>query len=816
MASVHGSTTHLPTGPLATAAPITADEVQEYERIVKISDAVFAGSHPRLTVPQQIVRKPTARSVQNGASSYQAVRNEASNAMTEDKPLNSEAITNILPSEVSVVENVRVPAIPMAPKTTSEIDPIFLTKSDDLVKAELQLQRQRVERVLRDETEQGKRGSKWKLAPSDMKPEFSVSKVFDQALQIARPVPLGDTSDATGPSDSFDEKSLYSSRAPDSTPPLEEQQNRSPVASAQPTGSVPGGRYADELQRLEALNRTGSDQEMQDAYPQAVADQRAHYSQRQPLAGPVENARWLPESQQSDTLEEPEYSPPAPIAPPIDHRAFEGGLAGDAPRMRYANQSRNAPEPSSPARNVKVVHNHITSPAAPRPSQVSPLATAKAASVQHLRDDVHHGSDRICSDPDTGQNSPTGPAPPIKSRKRRRLLGLEELPPAPPRVKQEPVSPPPFADDPVVPRNRSNREQPIYIDISPQYTPVLERQTLPATQPVFDTGPYREVPADYGPPRTLSRMSTSRSVRDDGDLRRVASMQYARQAVPPREYLSVAPHDGRAASYTITGRSQGRPAYYEEVPYSYGPRYLAVDNMSQSSLGDPYYEEPPRVMAAPRRRIVDEHGTEYEEVIPVQRLQSMAPPPRPVSRMPNAETFNGQVPVRTASVRDQSVAQDPYVGRRYMSEMPPPPQYYRRVPAEYPHPITAERRSYAAPMEGHEPYSRSGSVQVAEYVPRHPTYVDDHTIPTERAMRTTSVRPQPTRYEEPHDMAQRVASVRPSPSREVSVIMNDQHMGGYVERPYYVRERRFYDHEDGDRMELDAAADHVPRVSRHY
>jgi hypothetical protein len=65
-------------------------------------------------------------------------------------------------------------------------------------------------------------------------------------------------------------------------------------------------------------------------------------------------------------------------------------------------------------------------------------------------------------------------------------------------------------------------------------------------------------------------------------------------------------------------------------------------------------------------------------------------------------------------------------------------------------------------------------------------------------------------------MAQRVASVRPGPSREVSVIMNDQHMGGYVERPYYVRERRFYDHEDGDRMELDAAADHVPRVSRHY
>jgi hypothetical protein len=33
----------------------------------------------------------------------------------------------------------------------SEIDPIFLTKSDDLIRAELQLQRQRLERALRDQ-----------------------------------------------------------------------------------------------------------------------------------------------------------------------------------------------------------------------------------------------------------------------------------------------------------------------------------------------------------------------------------------------------------------------------------------------------------------------------------------------------------------------------------------------------------------------------------------------------------------------------------------------------------------------------------------
>lgn len=840
MATAHGSTTHLPTGSTAATATITADEVHEFERILKISDQIFAGSHPRLRVPQQFVRKPTARNGQNSSASIPALKNKPSSTLTENNTPNETPVQSPHRSQGPAAGDQSYAATRIAPKPTSEIDPIFLTKSDDLVRAELQLQRQRLERTLRDQAEQQKHELKHKLAAQDTKPDFNVSQVLTCALQIARPISMTEPSEANGPSDSFDENSFYSSRAPDSTPPPEEQQRPSSVVLAQAPGTgtganagtvtqVPREPYADELQRLEALNKTGSDQEMHDAYP--VADQHASYSQKQPIPGRHETAHLPQETQQIDALEEPEYSPPAPIAPPLNHSAYQPSVASGVPRPRYTEQTRFAQETTSPSQNVKVVRNHITSPAAPRPSRVSPLATAKVPSVQQLREErAEHESDRIYSDPDSARGSPNGPASHIVSRKRRRLQERREdsqplsrrrdADPSETYIKEEPVSPPPFEDDPAIIRNRPAEEQPVYIDIaSPQYTPVPERQERPAPRPIYESRHYHEVPVDQGPPRIVSsRMSTRRPIRDDGDLRRVASMQYASRSEYPREYLPVDPNSNRAASYSVMDRQPEHPHYYEEVPRSYGPRYVAVDDMPQSVYREPYYEElpPQRVIAAPRRRIVDENGIEYEEVIPAHRLQPMAPPPRPVSKVPRVETFDDRPSVRAPSVRAPSVAQDQYVERRYVQDMAPP-QYYRRIPTEYGRPISNERRAYEVPLEAHEPYPRSGSVQVAEYVPRHSTYVDEHAAPPERVMRTASVRPQLARYEEPREIPQhRVGSIRPGPSRDVSVIMDERLMGDYIERPYYVRERRFYDGEDGSRVALDSTADSVPRVSRHY
>lgn len=835
MTAAHGATTHLPAGPMAASAPITADEVQEYERILKISDEIFTGSHPRLKVPQHFVRKPGARNGQNGPSTQQVAKTKPSAPVAENvSVLEAARSSNHIQAPVSgnvpstTTANAPPRSTRVASKPISEIDPIFLTKSDDLVRAEIQLQRQRVERTLRDQLEQKKQENKQKPAIQDTKPEFNVSDVLHRALQVVRPVSLSDPSEANG--DSFDDNSFYSSRAPDSPPPVEGQRKPSPAGPAKPAGPaarVPVDHYADELQRLEALNRPGSDQEMQDAYP--VADQRAHYSQKHHPPGQAAIAHPL---QQAEAQEEPEYSPPAPVAPPVDHRGYERGVANGSGRGREVDRSRDTQAPASPADVTIVRQNHITSPAAPRPSRVSPLAVAKVPSVRQLRAErFENVSDRVYSDPDSGRGSPNVPAPHIVSRKRRRLLERGEgshnvsyrrqnAEPSGAYIKEEPVSPPPFADDPAVIQSRQNQGQPVYIDIaSPQYTPALERAEPSSRRSAYEVEPYHEVAVDQGAPRTISRLSTRRPVCDSADLRRVASMQYARQSDYPPEYIEANQRDGRAASYTVVERPpQERPRYYDEAPPAYGPRYIAMDDMAQPIYQDPYYEgAPPRVMAAPQRRVVvDEHGNHYE-MIPTSRPQPMAPPPRPVSQMPKGNVYDDRVPVRPASVRASSVVQDPHVERRYVQGMPPPQPVYR-VASDYARPVASERRTYATPLECHEPYPRGGSVQVAEYHPRRPAYIEDHALPPERVIRTTSVRSQPARYEEPHhEVVQRVGSVRPSgPSREVSVFLEERPMGDYIERPYYVRERRYYEGDDENRMALDGGAESVQRVQQHY
>lgn len=822
---------------MPATAPISADELKEYERILKISDEIFAGSHPRLKVPQQFVRKPAVRNSQHGPPARQVSKSKLAAAPAENvslsnlaqRPQSSQAPPAASNAPTPSVLNAAAPPFRMASKPTSEIDPIFLTKSDDLVRAEIQLQRQRVERTLRDQLEKKKQDSKLKPAIQDTKPDFDVSDVLDRALEIVRPVSPSDPSEVNGPNDSFDENSFYSSRAPDSPQPAGGHRKPSPAPPAQPAGStsrVPVDHYADELHRLEALNRPGSDQEMHDAYP--VVDQGTPNPPKPTLPSQPNTSAHLRELELADAPEEPEYSPPAPVAPPIDPRDY-GRMAISDDRGRYAAQTQGMHGVTSPANNVKVVRNHITSPAAPRPSRVSPLATAKVPSVQQLRGGrPERGSELVFSDPDSGRASPSGPAPQVMSHKRRKLHRKEDTRlvthknqnarPSDTYVKEEPVSPPPFADDPGVMPNRQPQERPVYIDIaSPQYTPVVERHEQ---GPVYEVNPYHEIPAEQRAHRAVSQLGDRRVVRDDADLRRVATMQYARQPEYHRGYIEPDPRGARAASNAVVERlPQERPSYYEEVPSSYGPRYVTVDDGHRPAYQEPYYEEHPpvRVVTAPERRfVVDEHGNRFE-MVPAPRVQSMAPPPRPVSRAPKADVYGDHVPVRTASVRPPSVIHDPYGDHRYVQEMPPPPLTYRRVVSDYAHPVAGERRAYATPLESHDPYAPSGNVQHAEYVPRRSAYVEEHAPPLDRIIRTSSVRPQQVRYEEPIEVAQRVSSVRPGgPSREVSVFLDDRQRGEYIERPYYVREQRYYEGDDGNRMALDGPADSVQRAQPRY
>ncbi|OJJ96506.1 hypothetical protein ASPACDRAFT_81203 [Aspergillus aculeatus ATCC 16872] len=789
-----------------TRLPTTNQEVQEYEKILKISDEIFSGTHPRLKVPQQFVRKTASRNPPASSTPSQVKPGEWQKASPKDqvptapsnaKPANSQS------GGVGAVSSGVTGASRIIPNPTSEIDPIFLTKSDDLVRAELQLQRQRVERALREQLEQKRQESRQKAALQDAKPDFDVSDVLVKAFEMVNPSPSADGRGNGEPSDSFDDNSFYSSRAPDS-PQQGEPQKPSPAPqsnSEELATAAPVENYSDELQRLEALNRTGSDQDMQDTYP--VAGHRLPYDQRQPHHGEVDYAsrKYPNHNQPPDAFEEPEYSPPAPGVAPMERednyevqREYAGGTKRRAPEGRPVERARYARRSVSPADDVRVVRNHITSPAAPQPSRVSPLAVTKVSSVPHARSD--YAPERHAS--------PEVPAYPLTSRKRRRLH--EDRDRSRPSykaqattvadeayIKEEPVSPPLFADTPQTYRSRQLEERPVYIDIaSPQYTPVIERREPPMREPGYEYEIYDAHHADPGAQRTVSRLSVRRPMRDGQDLRRVASLQHqARQPEYAREYIDQAsPHSLRAGSYAIVEQpAPERVRYYDELPPPPTRRYVPAGESPMSPrLREAYYEEEAtsQMMAPPPRRIVvDEHGNQFY---------------LPASRAPRGELYDDRaVTLRHASLRAASVVEDPFGGRRYVQDMPPPPAY-RRV-TEYARPVPSERRPYAGatpatvaagPDDRNVYPPRSASVQVTEYATRRPPhYLEEAELPRERIVRMPSVRPPAGRYEEPREVIQRVESVRPGGARDVSVYLDDgiRQPREYVERPMYVATR---------------------------
>ena len=812
-----GAAAQLPASSISTGLSVD-DEVKEYEKILKLRDEIFSGNHPRLKVAQQFVRKPARRDPQGPPPAKEQVPKHGLDGSTSERhpesaargkqPANVPSVAKEPSGPTATSRSSRAPT-----KPSSEIDPIFLTKSEELVRAELQLQRGRLERTLREQIDQRRQESRQKVALQDAKPEFDVTEVLGKALELVRHSPSSETyGPPKAPSDSLDENSFYSSRAPDS-PPVTNRQWPSPrhTHPENLAADAPVDRFADELQRLEALNNSGTDQEMQDAYP--VADHRLPY-RRRPSYKAYEGfvANKFPQSQQqTDAFEEPEYSPPAPGVPPMgtDSREYQSALTSGArrpePSYQLPDRRRYGRGSLSPPGDMTIVRNHITSPAAPRPSRVSPLATAKVPKAQRLKESLPaaYGQDRVRAEQETARSSPEGPAPAsrLMPRKRRRVQEERDgsrrvssrrqaVDPSEPHIKQEPVSPPPFADDPPNIRARVPQERPVYIDIaSPRYTPVIERR-----EPAYEIDPYDV--HEPGVSRAASRVSVRRPVRDDQDLRRVASLHHARQPEYIREYVDRPSQPSVQIPYPVERPPQEKARYYDEAPVTYSRRYVPMDEPISPGYRDAYYEEDasPRVMAPPPRRIVvDEQGRQYYEVLPAPRMQSVIPP---YSRVPRSDIYDENAPPHQQSARATSIVGDPYSGRRYMQEMPPPRQTYRRV-TDYPRPVPTERPSYPMPLENREVIPRSASLQVADHPARRTAYIDDE-APRERIVRMSSVRPPTVRYEDPREMVPHMEPVHPA-SRAVSTYVDDDRRPReYIERPVYAdarpaREERYYD-----------------------
>ncbi|OKL58005.1 hypothetical protein UA08_06691 [Talaromyces atroroseus] len=802
----------------------SVDEIKEYEKILKISHDIFAGTHPRLKVPEQFICKAPSRTLQSSiaptslenAGPHQARATPAAPLPTESR------VPHIKPTSSSVASSI-------GPKSTSGIDPIFLTKSDDLVRAEIQLQRKRIENALKEQAERSKFDTRQRTAAHEGRPDVDVSDVLNQALEIVKPFPSPDisgTNDAMIPSDSVDENSLYSSRAPDSPLTWDYEKHTLTELDRQGRGLAEREKTA---HHIDARRVAEIDPHtLQGTTDQAILPQGLN----QPTRGKKHKQQ---QQQEELLLDEPEYSPPEPTVPMVDNRGddeYQPPEVIDSARQNTLRQVGQGLAQQSP--NVRVVRNHITSPAAPQPSRVSPLATAKGPSVQRMlhttsapRDYSEGGPSELYS----GQTSPEGPpSQQLLPRKRRRVqepretAGMRIVDTPEPHIKLEPVSPPPFHD--TASRPYLSSERPVYIDISsPRYASSTERREVISKEPAYELDRYGSSGHEFDSAaeasvRAVSRLSVRRPMRDSQDLRRVASLHNARNPDnTSREFIEpvIRPQSARASPYLVVERQPSeKPAYYEDVAPTYSRRYAHYDEYPLPSRYREYYVEDDAgrrfVEPGPARRIVvDEYGNQYYEMVPASKVR---PTPSIPARVVRPDEYAERAYVRSGSIRGASIVEDGYGNRRYIQEMAPPPTgTYRRV-AEHGRNAGESQRLY--PSRAVESAFRSGSVAV-DYAPRQATYIEEE-IPRDRLVRTSSVRPPPSRYEQ-----HRVQSVRPT-GREMSVYMDeDSHSVAreYSERPGYTavrpeREGRYITDEDGTRLAIDGARDVVHRVVPRY
>ncbi|KAI4199637.1 MAG: hypothetical protein LQ346_002526 [Caloplaca aetnensis] len=905
-------------------------ENSQYEKIIEIRDQVFAGTHPRLKLlypdtikdddsdeesvieirPAQISQKPGSIA-QSAQASQNLVATAKNSHLAPRPPPSTHANTAYTPANA-----------PTRGAGTSGIDPIFLTKSDVLLKAETQQKRQRIERVLadqvKDQIKEQQKLSKQKAIDKDDLPDFDVNEVLKKAQELVKPIKYADLRSANGnasASDSFDENTFYSSQMNDSTPEAGDKpeptrktnltQNckffvrgdKCPYGEQCIYAHEPSKAQAGQGQKLqpEASSRNRADIQPPSAPQKGAATQPCNYytqgercpygehciyshdtatkrgaqakksqsevatrnnADTQAISGPrntgqqqtlvsdnatrqISQAERIAEleaqlralkSEQTDKStgpskintghgqdaqeEEPIYSPPDAVPP----KAIEVALGK---RRDVEQQHQKAPVQTeafsrkyprrqdalrSPVFNEgRVVKNHITSPIAPQPARVSPLAVAKAPPIpqgQRQQRLNKNGFPEFADGTIAVQDSPGQPQPPNPRKRRRDRDSGEKVrnviprrSPGSPgiRIKEEPVSPPPFTESAKTwqPRRQLGDRGPIYVDeVSPRYQ---DQEDVVYRTRAIDRPAPRYVLDEYREPQSLTY---------EPDLRRVVSTRQARASLAGNErYHSPQLPPVRAASQVYVPRQeQEMPKHYRASIQPEAAPYIEHELPAR-----PRYREAPRMMAPPPRRVVvDQHGNQFyeQEVAPMRRpRQSSAMPP--IHPGPADRSFHSPAPRHSSAMISQPIEDESGYIRRGAS--PAQPRYVEYVsPTQARAPMSRD----ADMFYGSDTQSRRvGGARIVEYPHSHGARYEA-IRPMEDINRVSSVRPVGQQYQGGLERVSRMQSVHPDGGRVVSLggdvipqgvrQMSVRPEEGYVRPVQYAQPRiQYYSGPDG-------------------
>jgi hypothetical protein len=197
----------------ASAVPAEVSrEIEFLQQILQIRDDVLASKHPRIHLPAKVIEqvaprlpqatlpsRPTTNGAPNGIPASQLLPPRPGSSL-QAPPTAHEFVSPAPPTQRPY----------SAVSASSSIDPVLLTKSDHLIRAELQLRRQQIERAIKDQFDRKGRGND----ADEREAHLNVEECLIQAQLRVPPVSgIRSTTNNSDGAESFDENSYYSSKA---------------------------------------------------------------------------------------------------------------------------------------------------------------------------------------------------------------------------------------------------------------------------------------------------------------------------------------------------------------------------------------------------------------------------------------------------------------------------------------------------------------------------------------------------------------------------------------------------------------------------
>ncbi|KAH8889708.1 hypothetical protein GQ53DRAFT_782878 [Thozetella sp. PMI_491] len=799
MAALRDPVVSLTTSALSfDASSLTQDarhKLEEYRKIVQLRDEVLSGAHPRIKATPvkpgiDDVSLPSSNAVSLVSAPSRAqgtkVNGHAAADNSRSYQANAQRASVAVPANVPGLGMLSGHHAPDAPKSfvasKPAINPVLLEKSDDLIKAEIQLQRQRLERGLKDQIDQKRAAAKASQQAPEQVSDLNLAEVLSKALMLVQTTATKPTDEtAANPSnesDSFDDNTFYSSRHDTPETPqvsripneveVEDEEMREdsyePQLDSPPLGPVPNPLAAEPPSPTRAAPSSLNSSIRQLANPASgLGGTVGHYNT---IATSAANNR-AGALQVGLPIEITSSDGSAPAS-----RSEESGNTGVESAANQGNLFRinhNLLGQALSRQDSPVVRAHNLSPIAPQPEHVSPLAVSRQpplaqgdasarqatpAQVAALRQQASAGT--------TPESSPQGSRNERKKKKKKKRAERQaaEAATQSPCIKPEPRSPSPLNAPPF---SRPHKRQ------RPNHS---QQPSLSYDEPGSAGGGRRP------------RHNLQGSTREEQGSNNGASADLRSRDAPQTIYLDEPRYDG---GYSVDpkhsyGSAQGQgppfppygqePRPVREAPlYSYdqrdGPRMGALPGAVRERSRSPRYDRSAVSLSstrAPTRIVIDEFGREYME--PSRPPAVIRETVVSSSRVGEPELRYERIPPPGAAPpRPDTFEQDGVLYRRVSPSYASAP---RRVITQ-PETVAPDYRSYHEREFSARPMLPPGE----EYGAPRPRVV---TAPREYITRAASVRPpEGVRYEttvgyerrpldEPFSeyMPTRPASVRPA------------------------------------------------------